>query len=115
MAEFSNNSNSDPEARALANQALQLFQSHERLDEERWENNTKRFDEAGRSIQRQFDEVNRSITSMRADISGALTTITIKLEGIDKLYSTRWWQLAVSLVTILLGISGFLAVKTLFK
>lgn len=104
----------DVEARALANQALLLMQSHDRLDQERWENNTRRFEEAGRSIQRQFDAVSTSINSMKVDLGNSLSVITLKLEGIDSLYNGRWWTMAISLVGLLLTISGFLAVKTIF-
>lgn len=114
MAETAHDGVIDHEARALSNQALQRVQADAKLNEERWENNTRRFDEAGRAIQRQFDEIRLSFSGMRTDISGQLALISGKLDSVDRLYNSRWWQLAVALIAILLSISGFLAVKTIF-
>jgi hypothetical protein len=103
----------DPEARALANEAIQLVKSGERLNAERWENNNKRFDEAGRTIWRQFDEVKTRLNNLDASMTAGFNTVTIKLEGIDRLYNSRWWSLAVILITTLLAISGGLALKAI--
>lgn len=92
----------DREARGMAREALTLINSHDRLDEERWSQNERRWEEERRILER----IEKSISSQFDEVKNAIVKV-------DTTVSNRFWSLALGIIGLLLTISGFLAVRVL--
>lgn len=93
----------------------EIVRSHERLNEERWAQNDRRLDEYIALTNKRLDDITQLIVAVKKeqmdnnkDQHEEMNAISAKLDNLSTTYSSRFWQLALTIIVMLVTALGSL-------
>lgn len=89
----------------------EMLRAHERLDDEKWAQNERRWEEANRMHTLRWEEAARVMRSLEERQMAGFTGVNVKIDNLSHTYSNRFWNLAVGIIGILLAALGALILR----
>lgn len=91
------------DVRGRSNEALQAIRSHEQMDNLRFGNMDEKLRELKDTVEDKGTEVTKQIAELRVAMDAGFSNT-------DK----KFWSLAITIIMLLLTVTGFLFVRTMF-